>query len=198
MKRWLWFGCTALGLLLCGVSTSRADLIVNGGFETGDFSGWTVNAGATFVTTGGYGGVSAAHGGRYYAAMGNVGGLGTITQSQTIATTAGQQYDLNYWLSSDGDVPNEFKVAWDGVTLYDSTNIPRMGWTNFDFTVTGTGSDTLTFYERNDPGYLGLDDVTLNPLAANPVPEPASCTLLGIGAVGLFGYAWRRRTRAAA
>jgi LPXTG-motif cell wall-anchored protein len=32
----------------------------------------------------------------------------------------------------------------------------------------------------------------------NVVPETASPTLLGIGAVGLIGYGWRRRKRAAA
>jgi hypothetical protein len=28
---------------------------------------------------------------------------------------------------------------------------------------------------------------------AQPTPEPASLTLLGIGAVSLLAYAWRRR-----
>ena len=44
----------------------------------------------------------------------------------------------------------------------------------------------------------GLDFSTLNITtqdAINPIPEPTSLTLLGIGAVGLFGYGWRRKRK---
>jgi hypothetical protein len=39
---------------------------------------------------------------------------------------------------------------------------------------------------------------TFAPAAATAAPEPASLTLLGIGALGLLGYGWRKRKPAQA
>lgn len=44
---------------------------------------------------------------------------------------------------------------------------------------------------------LDLDNLVLTQ-TTTATPEPASLTLLGFGAVGLLGYGWRRRKRAAA
>jgi hypothetical protein len=44
--------------------------------------------------------------------------------------------------------------------------------------------------------WFALDNVAVTPQHANP--EPTSLALLGTGALGLLGYAWRRRARRAA
>src|SRR5437763_12768139 len=96
MRRILTLSFLAL-ISLCFINRASAqELIVNGGFETGDFTGWTQsgNTGFTAVTNNPGG----AHSGTFYASFGPVGSLGFITQ--TAATTAGSTYTLNYLLSN--------------------------------------------------------------------------------------------------
>ncbi|PWT86145.1 MAG: hypothetical protein C5B56_12895 [Proteobacteria bacterium] len=102
-----------------------------------------------------------SHTGNYFAVLGNFGSTGTM--SQTISDTAGAQYTLSYWLAGDGQTPNYFETDWNGVALVGSieSNAPAFGYQQFVFTVTGTGHDTLTFVEEDDPGFWALDDVSL-------------------------------------
>jgi Protein of unknown function (DUF642) len=188
-----WIG--SLGLLAGVTAEARADLILtNGSFETGDFSGWTVSAGATGVSLSGGPGGYAPEDGNYYAYLGNVGGLGTI--SQTFATTAGQEYTLAYYLASNGTQPNEFKTTVNGATLFDQSNIVSQPYTlyTFNFTAAGTTS-TLTFSERDDPNYLALDNVSViaDTIAA---PEPSTIAL-AVASLPIGLVVWLRRRRAA-
>jgi hypothetical protein len=167
-------------------SGARADLVANGGFETGDFTGWTL-AGNT-----GFTGVDAccAHTGNFGAFFGAFGSDTLL--SQNLATTAGGNYNLTFWLQSDGNQPNDWSVSFDGTTLMSATNAPAFPYTQFTFSVTAASALTsLQFTFRNDFGFFLLDDV-----GVGAVPLPAALPLFatGLGALGLLGWRRKRKT----
>ena len=106
------------------------------------------------------------HSGTYFAALREPSALAYL--SQNVPTFAGQTYLLSLWMDSpDGKTPNEFNVSWNGNTLFDLVNLPKLGWTNLQFIVTATGSSTvLQFGARDDLTYLALDDVSVTPIPA--------------------------------
>ncbi len=116
-----------------------------------------------------------------------------MIMSQAFSDTPGATYDFSFYLASDGDVPNNFAAAIDGTTVLSLTNVPAQGYTLYSFDFTGTGSDTISFSERDDPGYFSLDDVSVTPVAS-AVPEPSSLLLMATGLAGAAG-AMRRRLR---
>ena len=157
----------SLGAVVYGVGPSITSLpgeIQNSGFETGNFQGWTVvdNSAGTFVDDGTGAGIPPKSG-KYLALLGAFGVPGSL--SQTIATTPGQSYQISLWLDSpDGSTPSEFLVSWNGNTLFDQSDIPAMGWTNLQFTVTANGtSGTLQLGYLNENSFFGLDDVSVTP-----------------------------------
>jgi hypothetical protein len=174
-------------LLFTGVAS--ANLIVNGGFETGDFTGWTLTGNTGFT------GVSAGNpnSGIYAAFLGSVGSDGYMLQSASFSTIVGEVYNVNFWLFSDGGIPNDFGAVYIGgtpVTLVALTNIPAQPYTLYQGQVTATlTSGNIAFNFRNDPGFLWLDDVSVQ------VPEPGTLILLGSGLLGLAIAGTRKKFR---
>jgi len=144
----------------------RPDLVDNGGFETGDFTGWTLKGSSAFnqVTTGG----GFVHSGSHGVELGQVGSPGYL--AQTLTTTPGQNYLLSLWLdnptNSAGATPNQFFVQWNGATVFYVTNLPFLAWTNLQLIVTATAAGTpLQLGFEDDAYFLGLDDISVTPLA---------------------------------
>jgi hypothetical protein len=152
------------------VTISVQPLLANGGFETGDFTGWNVSgsgAGGLWVRFD----TNYVHSGVYGGFLGTANSLGFL--SQTVPTIPGAQYLISLWLRNpDGQTPNQFEVIWDGRLLYNVVNFTRGRlWTNLQFPVTATSTDsTLQIGERDDPSALALDDVSLilDPLQITP------------------------------
>jgi Carbohydrate binding domain len=191
MRRKLRWGVIALTLSVwsfVAAGAAKADQVVNGGFETGDFTGWNLsgNTDDTYVLS------FPVHSGYFAAGLSNDGTDGYL--SQTISTlTVGQQYQLSYWLYSDGYTPNEFSVSFGGATLFSQTDIPYQPYTEYTYLVTATStSSELTFGFQDAPGYLYLDDVSLN-----AVPEPSTAISGGVGFLILIATISHRRWRKA-
>ena len=135
----------------------------------------------------------AAHTGLFFAALGAEPADGTLSQS--LATTPGANYTVDWWLKSDGMVPNHFKVTFGGTILADLTNSSAFNWTHFSFNATAPTSTTLfQISESNVGGLLSLDDVGVN-IAAAAVPAPAA---IWSGLVLLAAVAGIARARARA
>lgn len=170
-------------VLLGGAGPARGDYLVNGGFQTGDFTGWSVSGPGPFVLPGlGYTGDNGA----VLSTLGS-----PVTLSQTVTTPTGAPLDLTFYLAGDGTTPNTLQVSFGGNVLLDQTDLPGQAYTAYTFAVTPTStSSVLQFSFQDDDGFFTLSDVGLSGVAA--VPEPGSLDLLVLGAVLLGGFVRRR------
>lgn len=172
-------------LMTLGLTARATNLVVNGSFETGDFSGWSGAGDFQYMSifSGG------AQDGNFALSFGPVGAEATL--SQAFATSSGASYDISWWLQGNGTSFSDLSVYWNGITVSYTSPVPDQSWTNYTVSVTGTGSDVLTIGFRNDPSFDQFDNVSLTQTSSGVPDGGATVGLLGGALLGLA--ALRRR-----
>jgi hypothetical protein len=179
-----------------------SNVVENCGFDTGDFSSWTLTGNDTPFELGNLYGVEATdpidgigpHSGNYQAFFGDLDANAT-TVSQTLQTVAGSLYTVSFWLAQDtaplAPYTNMFAVSFAGNVLASQTGVPVEGYTFYSYTGSASSaSSVVSFTLGNDLGEFLLDDVTVSATA----PEPGSWLLLA-GGLGAAIFKVRGRLR---
>ncbi len=182
----------AVAALTAAPAFAATNLVTNGSFETGNFSGFSQfgNTGFTGVA-GNFFGVNPTDGSfqAYFGPIGSEGGI-----SQDIATMAGKSYTVSFDVANFGGGGTAIDVAFAGTSLISAVDQPGYGYTHETFTVAATGSTSaLSFAFQQNPSYYLLDNISVTSNA----PEPATWALM-IGGFGLVGASLRRRSAALA
>jgi hypothetical protein len=207
--RSLAFAASAIFATLCGLRAQATELLTNGGFETGDFSGWIVGgnpAGNGVVPDNTYLGTyfagpnySIVHSGTYTAEyVGNVYVIFALNQA--ITAEAGLLTLSGYIGSRDASYAGGYSgtetVLVDGtaIALSQAPGVPSDGtMALFSGTTTVTaGTHSIDFLFNFSQGAFGgfsIDDLSAT---QTPVPEPASLPLM-LGSLATLGLIRRGR-----
>ena len=183
MRKRVFYGILALvSLLGLGITQSaRANLITNGGFETGDFSGWTVFGIDNDVV--GANPFTSPHSGNFQALFAS--GDNSITQNVT--TTPGSSYVISFWLAPNvrqGGLPS-VSVNWGGSNIFSESFTSPFGYTEYTFTVNALSSATPLQFQFSSifGNVFYLDDISVTPVG---VPDGGSTvSLLGFALLGV-------------
>lgn len=181
-------------LLIATGPFAAANLVTNGGFETGNFNGWHLlglGNPTCDINVVQYNGIytcndqfqyqepDMAYQGTYFAAFPNA--FPTESAYQDLSTQAGHTYKLSFAYSVDtfgfGDCAFTdcwLDVRWGGQQVFFTTKATD-GWTFVTLDgLAATGDSTqLLFTGFSNPGQIVFDDVSVE----DEVPEPASLGL---------------------
>ncbi len=211
----------AIAVWLSVIPHSRADLIVNGDFESGNtgfVTQYTFAAGAGIGSQQSFDIITnpADHhpsGGNYGDHTTGTGHMIAVNESltpnqlvwgQTVPVVPGSGYHFEAFISSwVATAPSQLDVLFNGVSL-GTMQAPgtTARWVEFHLDWNSGAATSLNIQLRNITtadvgGDFALDDLSLTgpTQAATVIPEPTSFLLALAGGTGLLGWGWMRRHR---
>lgn len=202
--------------IACSTVPAKANLVSNGDFENGSFSGWTTNFGAgtapvviqynqaSGYPTGAFNeAVPPAPGGGNYGAYFS-SDLGIDTISQSLSLISGVQYTLSFYAyAPTNGLANPFAASYltsagtvgSNVTITGLVDNLSAGWNHFTgtFTADGPGTLVLTFQGLGNANQGFASDIVVDNFDVSAVPEASTWAMMLLGFAGVGAMAYRRR-----
>jgi len=193
----------------------KGNLVANAGFETGDFSNWSLSGNLQGGFDGNFYGVGTdenldtcticipVQSGTYAAYFGVQ--TTPLDLSQTLTVDPLTSYTISFWLYQDALTDSNptppyssiFTAAFNGTTLLTLDDPPQStAYQEYTFTLTTAASGNsglLEFTFQNDSDYFYFDSVDVE----STIPEPASILLTGASLAGVALAVWRKHHVAA-
>jgi hypothetical protein len=169
--------------------------LANGGFESGDFSGWDLldspsAEDGVVATDNGFLNYGAESGAWFFASAVSTDTPSSL--SQTFSDIAGQQLTLSGWAIGDpntkdglGEITYFFNNQQLGAPTVTGT------WTQSTFHVTASGSDIFTIQFGDNGSFIGLDNFSVSSglSTSRDLPEPSTWIMMLIGLIGMGSLA---------